>query len=740
MYSYIVIPRYYTTVVRLSGITSTQSEGSSSSSFSRSNTFTPEVFTGPHSGESGEPRSGSASGSGSASYRNKPDLHIGGGVTHSTNKNSTYKRYRRNDEDIEESGTDPLQEVALYTTTTVEFDKWYRTTTSYTRELDYWTTSGNSEGKTILVNLETTTTMQMQHAETTTASRADMTQTGTAYFVTWKNWSENQIVVADSIIIPVGSGNQILILLSNNQYTDSQVITSLSYITAETTLKWIPPISTESSYTRKWYGGMVERYRDSPTEGSSPPSGTIETTSTTTSDSTSVETYAWNSYVYETVEDWVTFTTTKSASNSSGSYTFEIRSYSLNTGYTYMDEGYEDDEGNYVEGEQKTYTQQKVKYIVITNSFDRYYYFNTTTNVTITTYADVIESSTTHFEFQGPSLEFHSEKTGSINMLGFPWQIIEYAYGISAFSLHNTSSRITETTTSYRLIANDSTSAQTTNSTSSTWQNINNSGIDRGYRGTFDYASASEFSSSSSYESRVTNYQTLGAQPGYIAFGKAITWATAVRGWAVAANESLEFDTQLTKTEAPLLIGLEGNEHTFMLNPYYLPSVGFGELVPLHEPFFTSVLNKNSDSYGAHPSVWSTIRVSRRKNSLSSTWSSVDNFDTPSQSIVTSSGTCKFTTQSIFPLGVYAVEDGPIGGAYGNNSIAVRLQAPAVYHFTTGNKSTTGSSSYKVGTGEVETENISFVDLTVEMQIPVVSGYGMITVPNYNASYNDIYI
>ena len=177
------------------------------------------------------------------------------------------------------------------------------------------------------------------------------------------------------------------------------------------------------------------------------------------------------------------------------------------------------------------------------------------------------------------------------------------------------------------------------------------------------------------------------------------------------------------------MLTLAGNQHTIHFD--YTEEYGYEALVenaarvfpkevvlPISESF-SSVLSKNEYGYGAHPSVWSTITISRNGAKLSSTWQGVD-------ASTTESGVCSLVATSNFP---HDVKQSPnvitqtLGGNMQPNSQVVSFEAAGVFYTQSG-ESDSGFVTNATSHAQLVTV-ANNTAVTVRRKIPFLQGKGL---------------
>lgn len=606
------------------------------------------------------------------------------------------------------SQTYPLITVADETTTTIEWTAFTTTTTQGTGYEYYFTTDENSK----FTQSIRTKTRIIEKVESVTTERAYTTTYRTNEFLTYiRNDGISVVVVADTVIYTVNNRDRdrnfiaLGVLLTDREFSNTSGLTNFQYLSQNTTLSYCDPVSvTTLDYTRDVYTTFNER---------NPYEYTRDATSTETVQSRKITDFTTTKVTFltftletQSCEDWVTFTTTRISSNSIGdSFTLSDTSYSLNTGTTgsYSDSGF-NDEGNSYEYTE-TWKTAPVTFIYLsgTSSYEGYTTITKTEEITNTIWEDrAIIINPISLQITGPTLEVFSELNG-IKIISdrIPWETKVGYDSVIARSLKLEFSSNSTQELAIRKSANFE--------------------IEHTYSVEFD-GTLSRYSTTTEI-SKMTVWEVAGSQTGVKwPLNPELTWITA-DDWAVGADADLNFSTQKNLSSAPLVISLENHAHTITEPP--IAFVFPNHVVPVFLPSFTTVLNRNSFGYGAHPSLWSSMTLSRAGDSLSSTWQYVKESNETNKKYSTSSGTCKFITQSAFPLNVKNVESPVGGGSFHPNTKAVCMRLPGIYHEILGNNLTTTSSFRHQE--NAQTENITMQSITVYSVIPVLFGYGLYT-------------
>jgi hypothetical protein len=621
----------------------------------------------------------------------------------------------------------PAVTISLQTTSSTTDSEIRATTTNTTQASFVYIT------KTTLVGTMQEKTWGVEFAETTgvAATTVSVPQTititttsGTMSFVTFQEWSQHQITVANTIWLTVPKNknvpatNGLVVIKTEN--TDFYGIHELEYITADTTILWQAPLSTELTDTASYYttttnhGTTVSTFSQTSRAGGSTTSKATTTTrnaiSTTASQQTTrtaftqTTTSFLNADYYETsVEDWKTFTTFKTTTNSSTQGTVSTTSFSLDT--------------------QTLYT---VLTRISTNSFA-----NTTTTqttrTTLFTQEDRVTQTITHNEWSlltisAPKLEKMSETFGfEISTVVLPWQSFQDVRSTIANSLNTETSLISTVTSAVSLNPNWTygVTARTVNTgTSSAFGRSSNINFERG--------ATTLISNTGSFFSTLSGAPIQEIVNQFSDQNK--FWVTSF-DYPIAANPSLSFQTEATRTAGDLMLTLTGNQHTIYFD--YLDNYGFEVLVenaarvfpkevvlPISESF-SLVLSKNQYGYGAHPSLWSTITISRNGARLSSTWQGVD-------ASTTESGVCSLVATSYFP---HDVKQSPnvitqtLGGNMQPNSQVVSFEAAGVFYTQSG-ESDSGFVTNATSHAQLVTV-ANNTAVTVRRKIPFLQGKGL---------------
>jgi len=600
--------------------------------------------------------------------------------------------------------TESTSQSAFFTTTTIN-DK--KTTTRVTNEI------GITRSTRVSTNLPITTT----------------TTNGTRSFKTFINaLIENRVVYDTAWVRVVNpfdlSIRNILIAENSENSTDTSGINVLPFLSdSATTISWVPPISVEETWVREAFtskknNGDIETFTKSERY--------TETRTTVSTTPTSTRIFEGTQLTF-TIEDWVTFTSTIQTTNSTTSGSRIITSASLNTGFTEIEYEYDDD-GNET---LKTITIVPQNWEATTATSSRSIPVTTTTTQSFTTTSRnddlTYTTSTLKIDLQGFFLPVSFTGGYDIDIRAVPWTTKPGFDTSEAMSLQTESTiyESTEKTTRYRLTLE--TNATSSFSTSSS--GFTQSGPPAQTVGSNSYIGKT--TSSTNIQGTWFKTQSL----------ELITTRFLFRDRAFATHQpsdrflragSVDFDFVTTpdRTGGPLLLTMESNEHTLML-AFDDKNTGLeipGFVVPLIYPTFSTVLNKATHGGGLHPSVWSSMTISRQGKSLSSTWRFENSRDISGTTYSTSSGECAIGTASQFPLGAEERNTQTLGGAMQPNTNIVAFRAKNVVHVTTydsANSGTQFSTQSDFGFSTLAVNNA----ITLRREIPVIAGYGVTQLP-----------
>jgi hypothetical protein len=625
----------------------------------------------------------------------------------------------------------PEATVTLQTTSSSTTSEKKTTTTNFTQAaLGYIT-------KTTLVGTNQENTWGVKTYETTGVASTTSwvvknttitTTSGTIAFVTFQESSLHQITVANTIweTVPINKNspftNRLAVIKTEN--TEHYGINELEYVTENTTILWEPPLSTEvtdtaSNYTTTTQGITVLTGIATSSGGGSTTSGDTTTTrfatSTTASQQTTrtVFTQTTTSFLDAdfsefSVEDWITFTTFKTTSNSSTQGTISTTSFSLDTQtfYTFL-------------------TRTSVNSFANTTTTQ-------TTRTTFTTHEDRATKTITQDEWSlltisAPKLERMSEAFGfDISTAILPWQSFQAVKSTIANSLNTETSLNSTVTSTVSLIPNwvYTIIRRTVTSGSSSFGRLST--------GEFEAGASTTINKTGSFFLTRSAVSIQEIARGFSDQNK--FWVTSF-DYPIAASPSLSFETEANKTTGNLMLTLSGNQHTIHFD--YTDEHGFEALdenaafvfprevvLPISQSF-TSVLSKNQYGYGAHPSVWSTITISRNGGILSSTWQSVDASNESQTKFTTESGVCSLVATSNFPHDVKQNPDWvtqTLGGNMQPNSKVVSFEAAGVFYTQSG-ESASGFVTNETSRAQVVTV-ANNTAVTVRRKIPFIQGKG----------------
>ena len=666
------------------------------------------------------------------------------------------------------TGSFSKQKVTKETTTQSTYTASLRTTGSSSLFTWIYTTT-IPEGQTLATTSGITSSVSgiTDSSTQTTFSRTQTTTSGTEEFLTYSEWSVHQIVVADTIVLTVSAertGAGSLAVLQTQTGTEFSAINNLPYLTQNTTISWLPPLTTSTLSTTEAFttssGGIQTPYgfvsasswENSGQQNDVPWTGrtwritglgdTVQfrgasSTTETEQRSTTIETISTRNWltaehVTFTCEDWVTYTTASTTTNTSTSGTISITSFSLNTGYTWEEQ---DDEGNWV---VRTERPEGYSWQTSLTTYEQWTTTQTNTTVTNTLWEDSYPLTQTlnprlgswqgGIKITTPEVKLSTEKLGigiETNQLPWKtqnsWNVIQVSFLDSSTSISSTQTIAGRATTFY------STAQVTQNgqSGSGTRSFSYEEGDNKGRNGdTSEFVQ--DYQRTISYTSTGTVFET---ENNNSTFGDAFFYGD--RAWATqgslnyAADDDYQYNTNPTRTGAALIFTMQGNQHTIPIgyeDLYSLTaSVVPSEIEPLIYPTYSAVLNQNDCGFGAHPSVWSTITLSRVGKSISSTWQYQTNGSNGTV-YTTGSGTCGISTQSAFPYGVRGIDTAVIGGHMQPNKKIVFFQEPGVFLTITADTQATASGFQTVSSWG--TEQISASNITVRRAIPRVAGVG----------------
>jgi hypothetical protein len=649
------------------------------------------------------------------------------------------------------SSSSPLQKVTQQTTTQSTYTRSLRTTSSTSFNSRFYTTTV-PEGATRAVTTDSTrsATSVRSSSTQTTLSRTQSTTNGTEEFVTYAEWSAHQIVVADTIILTVSAertGAGSLAVLQTQTGTENFAINNLPYLTQNTTINWVPALTISTRPTTEPFtttiaeiitsaflfsdsGGIVGTnggFTIAPeTKGHRFASSTTQTREITTTSFTSSQAQALTvSFATFTCEDWVTFTTESTTTNTSTSGTISTTSVSLNTGYTYEEQ---DDEGNLVSG---IVVPQGGSFQTGLTTFEQFITTQTDTTLTETVWEDgfsTTESLSPRLGgFQGglqittPQLGILTEVLGvRVRTHELPWKTENGFAVIQASSLESSTSISSSKSITTRAIVFYETEYsrldQSSNSHESTWTAPGGGGQSL-VSATYEEEQNQSLTSTGTIFATAENSTSSGGAR----FFNQQAWET--RGTEnYAADDNLDYNTTPTRTGAALIFTLQGNQHTIPVAYNMTASVVPKEIEPLIYPTYSTILSQNACGYRAHPSVWSTITLSREGKKISSTWQSIANSASDGVTYTTSSGDCEIATSSAFPYGARQLNTATIGGNMQPNKKIVVFQKPGVFFTITADAQSTESGFRTVSDWGITNTDAS--NITLQREIQEIAGVG----------------
>jgi hypothetical protein len=635
------------------------------------------------------------------------------------------------------SGFLAAQTVNKQTTTTFTYLVQLRATQTTTAGSFFYTTTipqGATEAQ--ITDATKTQSVIIESRNSSTLTRTGTTTNGTESFITYTDWSVHQIVVADTVVMTVSANRRDDgVLAVAHQNSESSGINQLQYLLGNTTLVWQPDFSTERTNTRDAFTSELTYLDPSRTEqenwtgiqsrpsattrgATSTTSATTRTTQSNITVTTSFLTVNENTF---TCQDWRTFTTQSTTTNTSTSGTILATSFSLNTGETFLDEG-QDEDGNLVVS-TFLFMPQGISYqtgVSVTNQIST---TETTTNQTITVWEDHSHTTLSNsiFTIKTPQLRFSTETFGvQIKTTAIPW-IAEPNFGLTQVSSLDTQTGLTSTVSStvqfFPFYSTEIIFGETVSETNSGGFTDESNTSNNGFTRDFQRGITNFFTSSGSFFSTRANSLRL-VQPTAIARA----WKTGGDFRNHAAPVNLDFTTTPTRTEGALILTLQNNEHTI--------GVAFGqkpqtaqitprEWVMPFTPTFSSILSTNACGYGAHPSAWSTITVSREGANLSSTWQFINGSDE------TASGTCILANASTFPFGVVEAGTSILGGNMQPNTNIISFKARGVALTYRATPSGTQSGFETIETNQIGVQTIAnAAAITIRQTIPAVEGPG----------------
>lgn len=633
------------------------------------------------------------------------------------------------------SSSNPLQTVTRTTLTTASQTATIRTTTTRSIQTTFATTT--------ITGTVATVTFSTKSIEASTSTRSTATFTGgstttalsqsTSTFKTFTHPTGDQRVVYDTIWvrIPVFSNSDIsfAVAAQNSENVTEPVGANLLGFLSDTviTLSWVPPLSFEETWvsaaptrTRPGMGlNTWETFTSSATFQGSRSTFSQKTVSRTTFDGTEA-TYS--------IEDWITFTTVSTTSNSSTTGTKTILSASLNTGYTAI----ADDDDDFDEDGNQIFTRT-VTIVPHTTSVQTQTSIRTETRRISTT--QTLQSSSRIDDLTATTTTLHCEIFETYSTVSFtggfdidqnavPWTTRAGFDASEHLSLKPDSSFYESTTftTRYRL-----TLEKTESSTASgSFATMPVGGT--GTQGGGEFGGKTEettFISGTWFRTQSVPFSNQLPFPFESAFATHSPDFFNPR----ATDAKLYFITTPNLTAAPFLFTMEGNEHVLVRSAREndLAEIRPGFLVPLIYPSFTTVLSSASTGGRLHPSVWSTMTISRDGDKFSSTWRSQNSTDANGTTFATASGSCQAGTDWGFPLGVETRDTRTLGGAMQPNTNVVVFQRPGVVALTTYDNEGFGT---EISTqSDFTFSSITPAGISVRSTIPVLVGYGLTQYP-----------
>jgi hypothetical protein len=671
---------------------------------------------------------------------------VEGGATRYTSKTEnstiTYESNLRGQFSGPRSGVSssrPLQTVTQTTLTSSSQTATVRTTTTRSIQTSFATTT--------MAGTIATITFSTKSIEAPISTRATSTFTGstttglsqsTSTFKTFTFPTGDQLVVYDTVWvrIPVFSNSNIQFAVAaqnSENVTEPVGVNLLGFISASvTTLSWVPPLSFEETWvsaaatrTRPGMGmDTWETFTSSTTFNGSRSTFSQKTVSRTALDGTE-STYS--------VEDWDTFTTVSTTSNSSTTGTKTILSASLDTGYTeiaYDDDDFDED-GNQIFTRTVTIVPHTTSVQTQTSIRTETRRISTTQTLQSSSRNDDLTTTTTTLS----CIVFETYSTGSftggfhINQNAVPWTTRAGFQTSEYLSLKPDSSYYESTTftTRYKLTLEktDSSTETGTYATAGTGKNDST-----GTWGGGEFWGTTEVSTLiSGVWFRTQSVPFSNQLPANVPLQSAFATHSPAFFYPRATAANLSFNTSPNLTAAPFLFTMEGNEH--VIDRDYresdLGEIRPGFLVPLVYPSFTTVLSSASSGGRLHPSVWSTMTVSREGDKFSSSWQFEKSKDENGTTFTTASGSCQAGTDWDFPLGVETRDSRTLGGAMQPNSNLVFFQTPGVVALTTYDKE--GFGTQFSTESEFTFSTITPAGISVRSTIPVLVGYGLTQYP-----------
>jgi hypothetical protein len=608
-----------------------------------------------------------------------------------------------------ESGvtTLPFQTVTIETTTNSTKSGFLNSTKTSNFALNVFSTS-TGIGSTFTIFTTKNENKIVGNQISYTLSILSTTTKQTSSFKTFTNPSGNQLVVFDTIwnrfVSPFDQNTQNVVIGENfNNISETTAINKLDfYSDSAITLFFQPPVSVEETWVREAFTKVLSN-------------GKIETfieNQNYSSTRTIVSTISSSSRVFEitketfSIEDWITFTSRTITTNLTTSGFQTVTSQSLNSGFTSFEYKIDDD------GNESTKiitvipqnwnattaikTTSFVKTIKTTQSFtsqsrnDDLTYTTTTIKIEIDSFFDTIS-------FAGGY---------DINVSAVPWVTKAGHYTSEAMSLKTESTFFTNTTlsTRYHLTFYSEASTNTPNYGRTEFTNIS---------GTWFKTNNAQLST------QIYNLQE-----------QAFVTHSPNKAIFRAGAHDLQIFTTATRTAGPLFLKASGNDHTLMLSDYEqnLGQEIPGFLIPLIYPTFSTILNKATHGGGLHPSVWSSMTISRHGKNITSIWSFEKSRNNSATDFSTSSGTCELGTESQFPLGAETINWQTLGGAMQPNTNIVAFNVKNVMHITTYNAENSGTQFFTQSNFGFSTLSVGEV-ITLRREIPIIGGYGIAQFP-----------
>jgi hypothetical protein len=615
--------------------------------------------------------------------------------TENSTINFLYKKGEGNSITSQSSTTTaPLQTISISVISTSLRSGFISTTTN--------TETRSNVVSTTLIGSIKSTTFTTKTLNSTRSTRVSsnlpvtiISTSGSSEFLTYTHPLKNQLIVYDTVWLkinnPFNSTISNAVFSPNTQNTESTFgVNDLGFILQnETIILWQPPISQIQTWVVESFQTQTE---------------TFESTQTKFSTFTTSQSFFEGSSTTFSVEDWQTFTTTASTTNGSKN----IISQSLNSGFT-ITESDADEDGNIftfsttiVPFDWSATTATKSSSFLSESKYSESY-TSTRNN------REVIYTTST-LSIEVNLLPIPSISTGGyfINDQILPWGVKKGLNFSEAKSLSTSSSEISTTTskTSYIFSLESNTSGGSTQFNTSQGAT------------SFTRIKGTWFKT----ENLTLSSPNFG--PGEIAYAT----HQPIFLFRRAGNANLNFVTNPNREQGPIVLTLDGNEHTLILSQSIIGQEIPGFLVPVFYPSVTTVLNRAAHGGRLHPSVWSTMTLSREGENFSSTWRFENSRNETGTTYTTASGICKLRTESQFPLGIEETNWRTLGGAMQPNSNIVLFNKKAVMEVLTYDSSNSG-------TVFSTQENYGFVftaannKITVRREIPVIRGYGVTQLP-----------